>query len=119
MTTVKNLAASVAEAIADGDSALGKEIDVLAARVADLSHRLELVEAANAALATVNEGLAREIKLLERLTREPAAPKAATRKTQAGSDANSLPAFVRTAAPSKRKSRAATIKAAPITVAAP
>lgn len=117
MTTVKNLAASVAEAIADGDAALGREIDALTARVGDLSHRLELVEAANAALRAANDGFARELSLLQRLDREPAAPKAAKRKTKANADANSLPDFVR--APSAKRKRGATTVEAPSAETAP
>ena len=80
-------------------------------QIASLVHRLEFVEVEVAGLRAANEGLQREVMLLERLNRDPAARKAAAkRKPKAkSSDAVGLPAFVR-AGPVKR---GAAIEAAP------
>lgn len=94
---IDEIADCFVEVIGDGDGDLGREIDDLVEKVAEIGRRLECVERDNAALAERNAGLTREIELLGRLNAEPA------RK-----------AAKRTAASAKRKpSGGVTIEAAP------
>lgn len=100
---IDSFAELAAEAIATGDGELGREVDDVTAKVADLTRRLERVEAANAALAERNAGLTREVELMQRLDRDRRASAAAKpRKPKPkSSDAVGLPAFVM-AGPVKR-----------------
>lgn len=111
---IDEIADCFVEVIGEANGDLGKELDALAARVDEITRRLERSEFENATLK-------REVELLGKcIGSQPS--KAASAKPKArrkSSDVSSLPDFVvRTAAP-KRKSRSSTIDAAPSAETAP